>query len=218
VALSLDQQKMKSILTTVIALGLAVFSALAQTPGLTINTPAAVVQCQPALLSWSADGSNPYSLTILSSDLVTILFQFPTTNATSVTWLVDMTAGTRIALRIADSLGQSSESAIFAIQANTASANATACIGSASFSFLGTSPVSTGTATVQNPSGATTTSPSTGNTATTNSGSAATARSSAGGTATGSSSTTTRSAGASRVTGQIAAAGIIGAAMVALLG
>jgi len=198
---------MKSVLATVIALGLAASSAFAQ---LSVATPLDVVFCEPILLNWVGDGKGPYLLSILpQGGTGTALVSFPPSNATQVSWLADIPVGTSLTLRIADNTGASNLSGTFTIQPNTLNATCAAT----SYSFGGTSAGDSG----QSPSTATT-SQLTGNTATTSSGATGTPGSSAASTATGSSSATTASSGASRVTAQIVTAGIVGAAMAALLG
>jgi len=204
---------MKSILATVIALSLAASSALAQT--LIINTPNSPVECEPLLLTWSG-GSPPYLVTINApTDTTLLLPAFNATTATSVTWEVEAGVGTQLQFSVRDSTGNTDISGLVTVVAGPSSS----CLGGTttvtSFSF-GATAASGATPTGQSPSASVTT-PQSSNTAT-NSPNSSAPKASSGTTATSASSTSTASSGASRAAGQIAAAGIIGVAMVALLG
>jgi len=208
---------MKSILTSVIALLIAASTALAQ---FTINTPPAPVQCQPLLVSWMG-GVPPYFLTIYpgGDPQGTPLETFPEISGTSATWFCNLQANTQIGFNLRDSTGTLVQSAAVLINAPPPG---TTC-DTTTFSFSAQTPVGGSTATGTNGSPATTTTPST-QTSTTGSLSSGSVKSGAsssvkaGASSSGAAATATKSAGASRATGQIAAAGIIGAAMVALFG
>ncbi|TRM65116.1 hypothetical protein BD626DRAFT_490968 [Schizophyllum amplum] len=83
----------------------AAASLIAAVQALTINTPASLTVCQPSLLSW-ADGSTPYFLTILPGGQTSgALKTFDQTDATSITWNVDLASGTSVTLSIKDGTG-----------------------------------------------------------------------------------------------------------------
>ncbi|KAI5115682.1 hypothetical protein M0805_004923 [Coniferiporia weirii] len=75
---------------------------------MTINTPPSIVQCalEPALLSWSG-GAPPYFVTVIPGGQTggTPLKSFDQTSDTSITWDVDVAAGTSITLALRDSTG-----------------------------------------------------------------------------------------------------------------
>ncbi|KAK7454660.1 hypothetical protein VKT23_011413 [Stygiomarasmius scandens] len=119
--------------------------------GLTINTPSGVVQCQPSLLSWS-DGTAPYFLSILPGGQVsaTALKSFDSTNATSITWTVDIAAGTSITLQIRDSTGTVAYSDVVTIQSSSDDScvsSSTAASGSTGAAVSTTANTGTGTST-----------------------------------------------------------------------
>jgi len=197
---------MKFILAPVIALGLAASTAFAQ---ITINTPPLAVVCEPLQITWTG-GVQPYYLSITNGqDTTTIYATFTNIFGTSLTWLVDQAVVTPVGLTLHDSVGTPAQSASFTIQnggTNNSCITSTTSVSYVSTGTTGSIPSSTGGNFLA------TSTQSTPNTA--SSGAAKTAK-------TGSSSTpssTSSKSGASRVTGQVAAAGIIGAAMVALLG
>ncbi|GAA5915416.1 uncharacterized protein JCM6883_007151 [Sporobolomyces salmoneus] len=104
-------------------------AAVAQS-ALTINTPTALFTCDPYLVSWSG-GSAPYTIRAFPSGqlggtpLETLVAG---TSATSLTWTVNLGAGTGVTLAITDSTGTTIGSAPVTIQAGTS----TSCIGSSS--------------------------------------------------------------------------------------
>ncbi|KAL1712916.1 hypothetical protein EV715DRAFT_296621 [Schizophyllum commune] len=84
---------------------IAAASLIAAVQALTINTPSGLTACQPSLLSWS-DGTAPFFLTILPGGQTSgALKSFDQTDATSITWNVDIASGTSITLSIKDSTG-----------------------------------------------------------------------------------------------------------------
>lgn len=87
--------------------------------GLTVNTPSNLVQCQPILLSW-ADGTPPYYLSIIPGGQpdAPALEPFPTTEATSMTWIVDIPSGTSITVSLKDNTGAMAYSDMVTIQPN----------------------------------------------------------------------------------------------------
>jgi len=91
--------------TSAVVVALAAFVGQAFAQAL-INTPASLLTCQPALLSWSG-GAPPYYLSILPGGQSggAPLKQFGEQSGTSLTWNVDLAAGTSITLAVRDSTG-----------------------------------------------------------------------------------------------------------------
>ncbi|CAD6570087.1 MAG: hypothetical protein CYPHOPRED_003736 [Cyphobasidiales sp. Tagirdzhanova-0007] len=90
-----------------VARSLALSATLvAAVSALTVNTPAALVQCQPAQLSWD-DGTAPYYLAIIpgGQPSAAALENLPQQSGTSMTWTVDQAAGTSITVKVTDSTG-----------------------------------------------------------------------------------------------------------------
>ncbi|KAJ3556177.1 hypothetical protein NP233_g12038 [Leucocoprinus birnbaumii] len=88
----------------------AVLASVQSVVGLMINTPASLVECQPVRLDWSSDpGTAPYYLSVIpgGQPAAPPLKTFPTIDsATSVTWNVDIQAGTSVTIALKDSTGQ----------------------------------------------------------------------------------------------------------------
>ncbi|KAG0705658.1 hypothetical protein DFH29DRAFT_872834 [Suillus ampliporus] len=84
----------------------ALISAVPAVFGLTINTPANVVECQPILFSWSG-GTAPYYLTLVpgGQSMAAPIKSFPTQTGTSYTWNVDLQANTLFNIALKDSTG-----------------------------------------------------------------------------------------------------------------
>ncbi|KAM0755270.1 hypothetical protein T439DRAFT_284165, partial [Meredithblackwellia eburnea MCA 4105] len=88
-----------------------------------VNTPAAVVQCQPVAITYSG-GTAPYFLSVIPGGQAgaTPLVSFPssaTTTAGSYTWTVNIASGTSITFQIRDNTGTLAYSAPVTIQAGT---------------------------------------------------------------------------------------------------
>ncbi|WWC88054.1 uncharacterized protein L201_002957 [Kwoniella dendrophila CBS 6074] len=177
-----------------------------QAYGLTINTPASLVQCQPASISFS-EGTAPYILAVipggqvsaaaietLSSDLTTAPY----------TWNVNLASGTSITLKLTDSTGTIAYSSPLTIQAGSSNA----CLNSTA----ATSGVSTGavTTTVSGASASATASAVSSAVSTTSttslSSSAASAASSASASRAASSGVSAASSGAASATGAVGSA------------
>ncbi|GHJ85440.1 hypothetical protein NliqN6_1842 [Naganishia liquefaciens] len=79
-------------LSTVFAVVATAATALAQ---MSIDTPAAIVQCQPVALNWRG-GTPPYFLSIIPGGQVSAaaLIDFGEFSTTSYTWTANITAGT----------------------------------------------------------------------------------------------------------------------------
>jgi len=97
-----------------------------------INTPTGVDQCEPSQLSWSG-GVAPYFVSIIPGGQpgATPLVSFAQTSATSMTWNVNIQAGTSITLQIKDSTGAINYSQAVTIGAGTSSACLTASTATA---------------------------------------------------------------------------------------
>ncbi|KAJ7498812.1 hypothetical protein FB451DRAFT_11264 [Mycena latifolia] len=89
-------------------ISIAVASLVPGIYALTVNTPtsSSVVVCEPIALSWS-DGTAPYYLSIIPGGDTSsaALKSFDSTSDTSLTWTVDIAAGTSISLALKDSTG-----------------------------------------------------------------------------------------------------------------
>jgi len=209
---------MKSILTSVIALGFDASTTLSQ---LTVNTPSQVINCQPVIINWTG-GTPPYFLTILPGNQPTgsAIVNLGEFTGNTATWFVNILQQYKtIILNLRDSTGAISQSAPINIQdENLTCDTKTTSVAGATVAASGSGSIPTG----NSPASPTTTASSqnTGTTSSTAGSAENTGQGSSGGSSTPSSTspTSTKSAGASRVTGQIAVAGILGAAMVALLG
>ncbi|KAJ2916622.1 hypothetical protein MD484_g3781, partial [Candolleomyces efflorescens] len=80
-----------------LAIAAALISVIPAIAGLVINTPAGVVTCQPILLTYG-QGTAPYYVSILPGGQVsgTPFHTWPATDATSMTWVVDLPGGTAV--------------------------------------------------------------------------------------------------------------------------
>jgi len=102
--------------------------ALAQSAGnITVATPAQLVTCEPALITFGG-GTAPYYLSVLPGGQVgaTALESFPTQSGNQYTWKVDIQAGTSITIQVRDSNGYINYSSPVTIQAGPD----TSCVGS----------------------------------------------------------------------------------------
>ncbi|KAG2367047.1 hypothetical protein BDR07DRAFT_1394689 [Suillus spraguei] len=113
----------------------ALVSAVPAVFGLTINTPADVVECQPILLTWSG-GASPYYLTLVpgGQSMASPIKSFPTQTGTSYTWNVDLQANTIFNIALKDSTGSTAYSDIVTIMSgsDTSCLNTTVDEGGAS--------------------------------------------------------------------------------------
>jgi len=96
---------------------LSVFSASAMAQSFTVASPATVVQCQPAALSWSG-GSSPYFASIIPGGQpgALALKEFPQQTTTNLVWNVDLAQGTSITIQVRDGGGNVQYSASLTIQ------------------------------------------------------------------------------------------------------
>ncbi|KAJ1307830.1 hypothetical protein OPQ81_001912 [Rhizoctonia solani] len=99
-----------------------------------IVTPASLVQCQPALISWTASNS-PVFLSLIPGGQpgAAPLKDFGKQSGTSMTWVVDIPAGTSITCQLRDALGVVAYSAPVTIQSGYESS----CVNKRSFEVAG---------------------------------------------------------------------------------
>ncbi|KAG2133653.1 uncharacterized protein EDB93DRAFT_1254750 [Suillus bovinus] len=126
----------------------ALVSAVPVVFGLTINTPANVVECQPILFSWSG-GQSPYYLTLVpgGQSMAAAIKSFPTQTGTSYTWNVDLQANTIFNIALKDTTGAVAYSDIITIMpgSDTSCVNTAVNEGGASSGSAATSGTSTPT-------------------------------------------------------------------------
>ncbi|KIK82605.1 hypothetical protein PAXRUDRAFT_832173 [Paxillus rubicundulus Ve08.2h10] len=136
--------------TTFASIALFVAGALAQ---FTINTPANVVECQPTLISWSG-GAPPYYLSILpgGSPTAAALEDLGQQNSTSVTWICNIQAGVSLGLTLRDSTGLTAQSAPFTVNPGSS----IACLNTTSLAPGPTAATSPAASSATVPAGATT--------------------------------------------------------------
>ena len=194
---------------TVVALYAIALAGYASAQSFTVATPASVVQCQPAALSWSG-GQAPYFPSIIpgSQPGAAALKEFPSQTGTSLVWTADLAAGTSITIQIRDSTGGVQYSSAITIQTSADASCVNAGVSATASSGAGaTSPAATGTAP------AATTTAAGGNTSAAASGT----RSAASNASSAASTATTTPNSASAVTkgafGVAGLAGLIGAAL-----
>ncbi|EIM90921.1 uncharacterized protein STEHIDRAFT_152608 [Stereum hirsutum FP-91666 SS1] len=73
---------------------------------LTINTPTSIVQCEPVQITWQ-EGTSPFSVEVIPGGQPTDspIIEFPATTDHSLTWDVNVSAGTFISLKVEDAAG-----------------------------------------------------------------------------------------------------------------
>ncbi|CAE7215251.1 unnamed protein product [Rhizoctonia solani] len=85
-----------------------------------INTPASLVQCQPTQLSWIATNTPVYISIIPGGNAsAPALVDLGQQSGTSMTWAVNITAGTSITCRITDANGAIAYSASVSVQSSS---------------------------------------------------------------------------------------------------
>ncbi|GAA5869815.1 hypothetical protein JCM16303_001805 [Sporobolomyces ruberrimus] len=137
----------------------AAATAAAQS-GLTIATPSTLFTCDPYLVSWMG-GTAPYTIRVFpaqqlgATPLATLISG---TSANTLTWTVNLAAGTPVTLAVSDSQGTTIGSAPVTIQAGTSTscvggtASTAASTGSAGATSASSSAVSTGATTLSSTS------------------------------------------------------------------
>ncbi|KAF7424634.1 hypothetical protein PC9H_009942 [Pleurotus ostreatus] len=219
--------------------------ALAQTPGFTINTPTNPVQCQPLLISW-VGGQGPFFLVSnrrygsAAFSLINFALRFCVHNgddpsgpaiadlgeqpagATSFSWQrVTFQANTRLGFSLRDQTGATAQSAAVTVQAgpdNSCLNGGSSSSGSDSASgTTSTSAAAPGT-TSSAPAAPTTTAPgASSTTAAVTSGASTSVPRTSSVTSSGTAAPAQTSNAASAQVAQIGAAGLVGAALVAIL-
>ncbi|WVW83855.1 hypothetical protein I302_105877 [Kwoniella bestiolae CBS 10118] len=131
--------------TVLLTLGAMATSVLGA--DLTISTPASLIQCQPALLSWSG-GQAPYYLAVIPGGQPSgaALQDLGEQQGNSLTWTVNIASGTSITLKVTDSTGVVNYNQAVTIQAGSSSACLTAAATSSAGSVSTPAAVSTATA------------------------------------------------------------------------
>ncbi|WVQ65037.1 uncharacterized protein L199_003207 [Kwoniella botswanensis] len=180
-----------------------------QAYGLTINTPASLVQCQPASITF-ADGTAPYILAVIpGGEVSSAAIETIEDSATSspVTWTVNLASGTYITLKLTDSTGTIAYSSPLTIQAGSSSSclNSTAATSGVSTSAVTTTVTSSGTASAVSNAVSTTSTTSAASSAAASTSRAASA-SSAAGSATSAAGSATSAAGSAAGSATSAAA------------
>ncbi|KIR51799.1 hypothetical protein I315_05748 [Cryptococcus gattii Ru294] len=166
---------------------------------LSINTPASIVECQPAALTFG-EGTAPYIIAAIPGGQVSAA-AIETINdnlsSSPYTWTVNLAAGTNITLKITDSTGTVAYSSPIVVQAGSSQA----CLNaSASTSGLSSAAVTTTQSSVAGGAAATTSASQSSSAAASSSSSAASSSSSASSSSAASSnaaSTTSHSSAAS---------------------
>jgi len=103
-------------LATVASAAFLLVGVFAQQNGVTVNSLEGVTVCRPSLISWSG-GTPPYFLSILPANQPNAqpLVDFGRQTSTSVTWLVNLPAGTAGYLSLRDNTGAVGQSAPFTV-------------------------------------------------------------------------------------------------------
>ncbi|KAF9270803.1 hypothetical protein L218DRAFT_983216 [Marasmius fiardii PR-910] len=90
-----------------------------------MNTPASLVECKPAQLTWSG-GRAPYFLVVQDGNNPSgpAIERFPPQEGTSFTWLVNVAAGRSVGFLLRDANGATSQTASVTIQAGDSGCHA----------------------------------------------------------------------------------------------
>jgi len=94
--------------------------------GLTINSPTGVAECEPLQFTWTT-GTPPYFLSLIPGANQSPIKMFPQTNATSLTWIVDLQAGTTFTAALRDNTGTQ----VFSAAATIIAGTSTSCVNTA---------------------------------------------------------------------------------------
>ncbi|CAE6392940.1 unnamed protein product [Rhizoctonia solani] len=102
------------------------FVATALAQSLVINTPASVVQCQPAQVTWTASNT-PVFVSIIPGGQpgAAALVDFGSQTGSSLTWTVNIAAGTSLTFQLRDSTGAVAYSSPISVQGSSDSS----CLG-----------------------------------------------------------------------------------------
>ncbi|OCF60556.1 hypothetical protein L486_00191 [Kwoniella mangroviensis CBS 10435] len=131
--------------TILLTLGALATSALGA--DLTISTPASLIQCQPALLSWTG-GTAPYYLAVIpgGEPSAAALQDLGEQQGNSLTWTVNIASGTSITLKVTDSTGVVNYNQAVTVQAGSSNSCLTAAATSSAASASTPAAVSTASA------------------------------------------------------------------------
>ncbi|KAK6910152.1 hypothetical protein I203_104183 [Kwoniella mangroviensis CBS 8507] len=131
--------------TILLTLGALATSALGA--DLTISTPASLIQCQPALLSWTG-GTAPYYLAVIpgGEPSAAALQDLGEQQGNSLTWTVSIASGTSITLKVTDSTGVVNYNQAVTVQAGSSNSCLTAAATSSAASASTPAAVSTASA------------------------------------------------------------------------
>ncbi|KAK4047529.1 hypothetical protein OIV83_005316 [Microbotryomycetes sp. JL201] len=126
----------------------AVASVVSAQGQLIINTPTALIQCQPYAVTWSGGDSSQYFVSVLpggqgSAAAIETLGDQPTT-ATTYTWVVNIAAGTSVTLRVIDAAGAQALTAPVTIQQSSIDTCLGTSAGGSSGSASASAPASSG--------------------------------------------------------------------------
>lgn len=75
-----------------------------------VNTPGALVQCQPTLITWTGGTAPYYPKITVAGDTASIVENFPQTSETQYSWTVDQAVGQKFTVVITDSTGANADS------------------------------------------------------------------------------------------------------------
>ncbi|WOO81297.1 uncharacterized protein LOC62_03G004825 [Vanrija pseudolonga] len=91
-----------------------------------INTPGALTECQPVLLTWSG-GQGPYFVSVIPGGQpgAAALVDFGSQSGNQLTWKVNLPAGTNISLKIVDQTGNTN----YAQAVNIQKGSDESCVG-----------------------------------------------------------------------------------------
>ncbi|OCF30332.1 hypothetical protein I317_04883 [Kwoniella heveanensis CBS 569] len=105
----------------------ALSTLVAVANAITINTPASLIECQPASITWSDGAAAPYYISIIPGGQASAaaLENLPDATSSPVTWTVDIAAGTNVTVKITDGSGNIAYSSPVVIQ----SGSSTSCLG-----------------------------------------------------------------------------------------
>lgn len=110
-------------------------AAVALAQELRVNSPASLIQCQPALLTWTG-GQSPYFVAAIpgGQPSAAALKDFGQQTGTQLTWNVDLPAGTSVTIKITDASGAVNYNSAVTIQEGSSSSclNGGGASGSAS--------------------------------------------------------------------------------------
>ncbi|WRT67183.1 uncharacterized protein IL334_004149 [Kwoniella shivajii] len=145
---------------------------------LTINTPASLIECQPASITFSGGSASPYYLSILpgGQPSAAALENLPNADTSPVTWTVDIASGTNITIKITDGSGNIAYSSAVVVQAGSS----TSCLGTNSGSSSASASSDSSATSAAASSGSTASAASGSGSATSAAGSAASAAKSSG--------------------------------------